>query len=759
MKEKFDVKGMSCAACQAHVNKAVSSLDGVNSCNVNLLLNSMEVDFDESKITTSMIEDAVKNAGYEAISLNTSSKSTDKSSSRLDLSSIKLITSFVFLIILMYVSMAPMFGWVLPTILEGTENALIFAFTQLILTMPIVLIYSKYFTNGFRLLFKGKPNMDSLIAIGASASLLYGIFAIYMMSYGLGHDDLELVHTYMHNLYFDSAAMILTLVSLGKYLESLSKKKTTKAIEELVNIAPKTVRLLKNGQEVIVKVETIQIGDIIVCKKGDLIGVDGKIVEGSGSIDESNITGESMPIHKKEKDLVYASTILKNGYIKIETLKRNEESSISTIIKLVEEASSSKAPISKLVDKISLYFVPTIIGLAIIDLIVWIVVGLVTKQYDFATSFNFAISMLVIACPCALGLATPLAIMVGVGKGAKNGLLIKNAEILEKAHLIKTIVFDKTGTLTEGNMNVTDFIVRKKTDAIKIKSIVYSLENLSEHPLANSIIEWGKKNNLDLISDIKEFKSIEGVGIEGKINNDLYQIGNTNVLPYELEKSIYKNEYKKFIEEGKNCLFITKSNAEIGLICLKDNIKANTIDAILELKKIGVDVVMLTGDNKEVAMSIAKEVGIDNVISEADPIKKQEVIKSFKKDEKHLIAMVGDGVNDALALTSADLSISLSKASDVAIETSDIILIRNDLLDLRNVIQLSRRIIYIIKINLFWAFIYNLIGVLIASGIFYYSFNLALNPMIASAAMSISSVLVVFSSLTINLFKVKRMTN
>lgn len=760
MKKKFDVKGMTCAACQAHVEKAVNKLDGIEVCNVSLLTNSMEVTFDENKVTIDKIEEAVKKEGYEA---NVKDKKEAKTSNNTkkdgkDFELIKLIVSFVFLFLLMYVSMGSMIGLPLPQFLDGEENALSFAFTQFILTIPTLIIYSRYFKNGFKRLIKLSPNMDTLIALGATASIVYGIFAIYMIGYGLGHQELTIVHEYMHNLYFESASMILTLVSLGKYLEGLSKKKTTKAIEKLVNLSPKKAVVLIEGKEVEVPVEEVELNSTVIVKKGDLVPVDGEIIGGSGSLDEANITGESMPVYKKEGDKVFSSTILKSGYLEIKVLKKAEDSSIATIIKLVEETSNSKAPISKLVDKISLYFVPTIIGIALITFFSFLIAGSVSREYNFADAFNFGVSILVIACPCALGLATPVAIMVGTGKGAENGLLIKNAEILEKAHNIKTVVLDKTGTITNGKMDVTNLIFDEELiSENEVINVIYNLERLSEHPLAEAMLNYVSSYERD-IKKVNNFTQIEGQGLEGTIEDNFYQIGNRKIIK-DLENSKYYNDYIRLSDEGKTCLFLTKNLAEIGLISLKDEIKENSKEAINELKKLNIDVIMLTGDNEKTANSIAKEVGIEHVISEVHPLDKQEVIKSLKKDEKHLVAMVGDGVNDALALTSADLGIAIGGGSDVAIETSDIILIKNDLLDVRNVIALSKRVMNTIKGNLFWAFFYNCIGIILATGIFYPSFGIRLNPMIGSLAMAFSSVFVVLNALTINFFKVKKDSN
>lgn len=748
MKKKFDIEGMSCAACAAHIDNAVRKVDGVKEVNVNLLSNSMEVEFDDKKCNDEKIINAVFDAGYGACEIGKKSKKKEKSkNSKRDL--IELIVSFIFLIVLMYISMGHMdtFNWPLPSFLLGMENALTFSFTQLLLTIPSIIFFRKFFINGFKNLFHLRPNMDSLIALGATASLIYGIVAIYAIGYGLGHDDNEIVMQYMHNLYFESVAMILTLVSLGKYLEGLSKKKTTKAIEELVKLTPQNAVVLRDGQELNVNINDVKVNDIVISKKGDKIPVDGEIIDGNASIDESNITGESLPIYKGKGKNVFASTIITAGFIKIKAQKVGEDTSINTIIKLVEEASNSKAPISKLVDKVSLVFVPTIISISLITFISFIIsIYCFNASYTFSDAFNFAISTLVIACPCALGLATPVAIMVGCGKGASNGLLIKNAEVLENTHYIKTIVLDKTGTITEGKPKVTDFIVFDEDK--NIKNEIYSLEKRSEHPLSNAIVEFLSGSNE---FKIDEFKSIDGVGIEGKINNNDIIIGNKKVLEIINENNFSLSAFNKLSEEGKTVLFVSKNSKIVCLIALKDTIKENSAEAIKELKKLGIKIIMLTGDNEVTAKHIANEVGINEVISEVLPQDKQKVINSLKTDSHHLVAMVGDGVNDALALTSADIGIGIGAGSEVALNSSDIVLKRSDLMDVKNALILSKRTMLTIKIGLFWAFFYNSIGVILATGIFYPSFGIKLNPMISSLTMAFSSVFVVLNALTINL--------
>lgn len=742
MKQKFNVEGMTCSACSVHVDKAVKKIDGVTYCNVNLLSNTMEVEYDENKVSNSDIEKAVKDAGYKAY------VNILKQSKKKDTSLIKLIICFSLLLILMYITMGHMVGLHLPKFLSGTSNALRYASVQLILIIPILIIYNRFFVSGYKKLFKGAPNMDSLIALGATASIIYGFFAMIRMYQGLRVLDFALVDEYRKNLYFESAGMILTLVSFGKYLESISKKKTTNAITKLIGLAPKTARVLINEEEVIIDAKDVKVDDIVIVKKGDLVPVDGIVIDGSASIEEANITGESMPVLKNKKDLVYSSTTCSAGYLKIKAVKVGEDTSISNIIKLVEEASNSKAPISKLVDKIAGIFVPVIISISIITLIVSYFI-----LKDFELSFNFAISVLVIACPCALGLATPVAIMVGTGKGAENGLLIKNAEILEKAHLVKTVVLDKTGTITEGKPKVVDYIIIDKT--VDVLAVAYTLEIMSEHPLASAICDFAKKKYSDIYECV-EYCQIDGFGISGIIDNDEYYIGNDKIFKeYNIIDNEIIHKINMLSKDGKTVLVVIKNKEVIGLFAIKDQVKPTSYQAVKALMNIGIKVVMLTGDNIDTANVIASEVGIENVIAGVFPIDKQTIIKEEMENCSGLVAMVGDGVNDALALTTADLGIAIGGGSDVALESSDIVLLRNDLLDVLNVINLSKRVLNTIKGNLFWAFFYNCIGILLATGLLY-GIGIKLNPMIGSLAMSCSSVFVVCNALTINFFKVEK---
>lgn len=745
MKLKFNVEGMTCASCQAHVSKAVEQLEGTSKVNVNLLKNTLDVEVDEAKCDASKIEDAVQKAGYKAYIPNANKKTDKLIEKNHDLA--YLIFSLVDLLVIMYFSMGHMmWGWPVPKVFNMHTNPMGFSLVQFILVLPIIFLYRKYFINGFKKLIKLSPNMDTLIAIGATFSIAYGIYCLFMIS--MGYTE---YHMY---LYFEAAGMILTLVSLGKYLEKLSKRKTTTAIEKLMDLSPKEAVVLKDNIETKVKIEEVRLGDIVVVKKGNSVPIDGKIIEGNASIDQSNITGESIPVYKTANDDVYSSTIVTAGYIKVKATKVGEDTSIANIIKLVDEASNSKAPISKLADKISGVFVPVILAIALVTFIINLIVS-----KDFQIALNFAITVIVIACPCALGLATPVAIMVGTGKGAENGLLIKNAEILEKAHHIKTVVLDKTGTITEGKPRVTDFeSFESDSDLL---SVIYSLENMSEHPLALSMIEYAKENNANLL-EVKEFKTTDGRGIEGIVNNSKYFIGNyKSVEELKLNTKELEDKVNNLSYQGKTPLLIIKDNKVVGLIAVKDEVKESSKQAISELRNKGIKVIMLTGDNRKTAEAIAKEVNVDEVISDVHPEDKQKVINSLKTNDKNLIAMVGDGVNDAPALTSADLGIAIGGGSDIAIESADIVLLRNDLLDVLNVISLSKRVINTIKLSLFWAFFYNFVCVILSTGFLYYLTDkkFMMTPMIASVAMSISSVSVVLTSLTINFFKVKKAKN
>ncbi|MDO4340570.1 MAG: heavy metal translocating P-type ATPase [Eubacteriales bacterium] len=758
MKEKFDVTGMTCSACSSRVEKCVSRLDGIQNVSVNLLTNSMQVEYDEGTLSERQIIDAVVKAGYGASPKAEHSQGAAPAAARAAASGenpaqremknmkMRLIVSFVFLVPLMYVTMGHMVGLPLPSFLEGMENAVSFAFTQFLLCLPIIYVNRKYYSKGFQTLFHLAPNMDSLIAIGSCASLVYGIFAIYRMSYGLGHGDMELVHRYYHDLYFESAAMILALITVGKYLEARSKGKTSEAITKLLDLAPKTATVERGGREIEIPVEQVQAGDIVVVRPGSSIPVDGFIIEGSTSVDEAAITGESIPVQKGENDTVIAATLNKTGFIRFKATRVGDDTTFSQIIRLVEEASSSKAPIAKIADKIAGIFVPTVMAIALVTAIVWLAVG---ATFEFALSC--AISVLVISCPCALGLATPVAIMVGTGKGAENGILIKSGEALETAHNIQSVVLDKTGTITQGKPVVTN--VETVLSEKEFLSIAAGLEEKSEHPLAEAILEYTKKKKI-VPAGVEEFLSVPGRGVKGKIKGRWYFAGNRRMME-EQGISLGKNAERLDVlaDEGKTPMLFADEKRILGILSVADVVKPTSREAVRQLKEQGIEVIMLTGDNKRTAEAIRKELDIDTVIAEVLPQDKEREIAKLKEQGK-TVAMIGDGINDAPALARADVGLAIGAGTDVAIESADIVLMKNDLLDAVTAIRLSKAVIRNIKQNLFWAFFYNSLGIPVAAGVFYHAFGLKLNPMIGAAAMSMSSIFVVTNALRLKRFRV-----
>lgn len=751
MKQKFDVMGMTCSACSAHVEKSVKGLSGINDVNVNLLQNTMVVDFDDSKLKEDDIIKAVVDGGYNAVVKGKTQQSVEAKevTSEIDSMKFRLIVSFAFLIPLMYISMGHMMGFPLPSFFHGTQNAVTFAFTQLLLTIPIVYVNRKYYIVGFKTLFKGSPNMDSLIAIGSSAAIVYGVFAIYNIGYGLGHNDIDMVSHYSMDLYFESAAMILALITCGKYLEAKSKGKTSDAIKKLIDLAPKQATVVRDNKEVVIAVEDVVVGDIIVVKPGQSIPVDGIIVEGNSSVDESALTGESIPVEKNVNDKVIGATINKSGYFKFKALKVGDDTTLSQIVQLVEEASSSKAPIAKLADKVSGIFVPIVITIAVISTIVWLLLG-----YPFSFALSIGIAVLVISCPCALGLATPTAIMVGTGKGAENGILIKSAESLEIAHTINTVVLDKTGTITEGKPKVTDILLFDKLNEKELLTIAASVEKQSEHPLADAIVEKAVQDNIALV-EINNFEAISGQGVIGEFDNKKIIAGNLKMMQnYNIDISKHTQTSNELAEKGKTPLYFAIDNKLVGIIAVADVIKQTSKQAIDEFKNMGIDVVMLTGDNKKTAEAIRQQLGITKVIAEVMPQDKEKEIRNIQSESKK-VAMIGDGINDAPALARADVGIAIGAGTDVAIESADIVLIKSDLLDAVTAVQLSKSVIKNIKENLFWAFFYNSIGIPLAAGVFYPILNWKLNPMFAAAAMSLSSVCVVTNALRLKSFKPK----
>ena len=750
MNKKFNVIGMTCSACSASVEKAVKKLEGINSVNVNLLTNSMIVDYDEEISNENKIIEAVTSAGYGASIFNKNEvKINDKINIQDEIKEMKkrLIISFIFLIPLMYISMGHMIGLSLPSLLSGLENAISYGMTQFLLALVIVYVNRKYYQVGFKTLLKGSPNMDTLIAIGSSAGMIYGIFAIYRMGYGLGVQDFNLVEKYHMDLYFESAAMILALINLGKYLEKKSKGKTSEAITKLMNLAPKTANVVRSNKEITISIDDVIKDDIVIVKPGESVPVDGVIIEGGSFIDQSAITGESIPIEKNIGDKVIAATINKNGYFKFKAEKVGDDTTLAQIITLVEDASSSKAPIAKLADKISGIFVPIVILISIISTIIWLIVG---QSFEFSLSIGIAV--LVISCPCALGLATPVAIMVGTGKGAENGILIKSAEALEIAHTIQTVVLDKTGTITEGKPKVTDIIVSSDINKNELLKIAASIEKPSEHPLSEAIIERAKKENINLLK-VDNFISITGKGIKAEINKKVYYAGNLSLMKEnDIDCSSVYEASSNLSEKGKTPLYFSDENKLLGVIAVADTIKSTSKKAIKEFKNMGIDVVMLTGDNKKTAEAIRKELNIDKVIAEVLPQDKEKEVRRIQESGKK-VAMIGDGINDAPALARADVGIAIGAGTDIAIESADIVLMKSDLLDGVTTIKLSKAVIKNIKENLFWAFFYNSIGIPLAAGVFYNILGWKLNPMFGAFAMSLSSVCVVLNALRLRFFK------
>lgn len=754
MKEKYRITGMTCSACSSFVENSVKKIDGVEHVEVNLLSQSMNVDYDESKVDQSKIINAVTSGGYGAEPEGKNGP-VQKTEVKDDLKEMKqrVIYSFVFMILLMYVSMSVMFTYPIPSFFVGHENALILVLTQFLLVLPIVYLNRQYFIRGFRSLFKGHPNMDTLIAIGSGASLVYSLFVFYEMAFAYGHMDMNAMNNhFVHDLYFESAGMILTLITFGKYLEARSKRKTTDAISKLIDLSPKQALVIKDGQEVMVPVEELMIGDIVLVKPGQSIPSDGIVVEGYSYVDESMLTGESMPVEKHVDDKVIGATMNKQGAFKFKVTTTNENSTLSKIISLVEEASNSKAPMASLADKVSSIFVPTVMVIAAVAFVVWLLVG---KTFSFSLSIGIAV--LVISCPCALGLATPVAIMVGTGKAAENGILIRNATGLENAHKVDHIVLDKTGTITEGKPRVSDIVSDRLTKK-ELLAIVVALEKTSEHPLALAFKEEGEKLGAATLS-VTDFEAKTGFGITGNIEGTAYSIGNIRLME---QLGIHENAYTKRAEalakSGKTVMYVAKDTEVIGITAVFDHIKESSYHAIDELHRLGIKITMLTGDNRLSANALKDQLHLDEIIAEAMPEDKEKKIRQLQA-EHHFVAMVGDGINDAPALSSADVGIAIGAGSDIAIDSADVILMKSDLNDVVTTIALSNKVVRNIKQNLFWAFFYNCIGIPLAAGLLYPMFQLKLNPMFGALAMSLSSVCVVTNALRLRFFKATTIEN
>lgn len=752
MKQKFDVTGMTCSACSAHVEKSVSKLEGVQCVNVNLLQNSMVVEYDDNALGTTDIIHAVESGGYGAsVQGGNKTQEAPKNVAAEEMHHMKrrLIASFCFLIPLFYISMGHMMGAPLPAILLGDENVMIFALTQLFLTIPVLIINKKYYVVGFKALWNRAPNMDSLIALGSAASVVYSVFAIYSMAYAMGHGDLMTAHHYGMELYFESAAMILTLITVGKYMETRSKGKTSEAISKLMDLAPKTATVLRDGVEQEIPVEEVVTGDTIIVKPGQRIPVDGKIIEGFSAVDESAITGESIPVEKQVGDTVIGATVNKSGYFRMTATRVGKDTTLSQIIALVEEAGASKAPIAKLADKVSGVFVPVVITIAVLAAAIWFVAG--NQPFSFALSIGIAV--LVISCPCALGLATPTAIMVGTGKGAEYGILVKSAESLEIAHQVQTVVLDKTGTLTEGKPVVTDVVLAKGILRNRLLKQAAAVEALSEHPLAEAIVAYAKEKEVPF-EKAENLTATAGQGVEADVAGKHILAGNLKMMQ---ERGIQLGEWEakavELAEAGKTPLFFAENETFLGIVALADTLKPTSKAAVDAFHQMGIEVVMLTGDNKRTAEAIAKELDIQ-VIAEVLPQDKEREVRRLQEQGKK-VAMIGDGINDAPALMRADVGVAIGAGTDVAMESADIILMKSDLMDAVTAIELSHATIRNIKENLFWAFFYNACGIPLAAGVFYPLLEWKLNPMFAAAAMSFSSAFVVGNALRLRLFRPK----
>ena len=812
MKERYHISGMTCSACSSHVEKAANKLEGVEKASVNLLTETMEIEYDESKVQRDSIIQAVEKAGYGAELLaagghtqdgNTQSGAptdgeagqTAYKSKGADRTSVqrkaereahamkwRLGISIAFLLPLMYVAMFHMyhewFGLPIPPFvhryLHGTENAMTYAMTQFILLLPILYVNRKFFSVGFKTLGHLAPNMDSLIALGASAAIGYGIFAMYRISYALGHADMAVVEQYSHDLYFESAGMILTLITVGKYLESRSKGKTSEAITKLMDLSPKTaIRLTADGREEEIPTEALRAGDIFLVKPGSLIPVDGTVLEGTSSVDEAAITGESIPVEKQPGTKVVSATVNKAGFLKCSADRVGEDTTLSQIVRLMEEASASKAPIAQLADKVAGVFVPIVMGIALVTLAVWLLAG---AGAEFAISS--AIAVLVISCPCALGLATPVAIMVGTGVGASHGILIKSGEALQRAKEVDTVVLDKTGTITSGQLHVTQigcYVSDMTLDTLA--GIAAALEKKSEHPLAEAVVEYAQRMQLKL-PEIKDFQAVFGRGVEGtltdgkaeagtqsgrlsspvkagtrfRVGNRAYLEENGVKIPEEVLEGL-----EQIAAEGKTPLLVAAEGRLLGSIAVADTVKPGASVAINQLRKLGIHVVMLTGDNKRTAEAVREELGIEEAVAEVLPQDKEKKIRELQAAGRK-VAMVGDGINDAPALAAADVGMAIGAGTDVALESADIVLMKSDLRDAVTAVRLSRAVIRNIKQNLFWAFFYNAIGIPLAAGVWYPLFQIKLNPMFGAAAMSLSSIFVVGNALRLRGFRAGKET-
>lgn len=749
-KQLLDITGMSCSACSSRIEKVVNKMQGVEQMNVNLLKNNAHVTFDESVVDEKAIIARIEKLGFgarvHAANVAAPVPQQDTAAQEMEEMRQRLIGSLLFAGLVFYQHMGRMWGWPLPSFILGQENELINALLQMLWCIPVLFIDRKYFIHGVRNLLSGAPNMDSLIAVGSGASFIYGLYSVFGMAYAFGHNRLDLLPGFADALYFEASAVILALVTVGKFMEARAKSHTSDAIKALMNLTPKTALVERHGLQGEIPVEEVVTGDVLIVKSGASVPVDGKIIEGSAALDESALTGESLPVDKTIGDKVIGGTINRSGYFKMEATAIGADTALAKIIALVDEATSSKAPIAKLADKVSGYFVPAVIGIAVLAAVVWLALG---ASWHFA--LTIAISVLVISCPCALGLATPTAIMVGTGRGAKSGILIKSATALETAHKIDTVILDKTGTITAGKPVVTDILPIKITEN-ELLAFAAGLEKLSEHPLGEAIVAAAEAKQL-VLPEAGNYKQIPGQGVTAELSGAECAAGNLKLLEaLNVDVSSLMERYDKLAAQGKTPLYFIRAGELLGCIAVADTVKPTSREAIGKLQAMGLRVLMVTGDNQATAEAIRAQVGVDEAVAQVLPQDKEAVIRKLQQ-EGHIVAMVGDGINDAPALARADIGIAIGAGTDIAIEAADMVLIKSDLLDVAKAICLSRSVMTNIKENLFWAFIYNAVGIPFAAGVFYTAFGWLLNPLIAAAAMSCSSVSVVTNALRLRFIK------
>lgn len=749
-KQLLDITGMSCSACSSRIEKVVNRMQGVEQMSVNLLKNNAHVTFDESVVDEKAIIARIEKLGFgakvHAANVAAPVPQQDTAAQEMEEMRQRLIGSLIFAGLVFYQHMGRMWGWPLPSFILGQENELINALLQMLWCIPVLFIDRKYFIHGVRNLLSGAPNMDSLIAVGSGASFIYGLYSVFGMAYAFGHNRLDLLPGFADALYFEASAVILALVTVGKFMEARAKSHTSDAIKALMNLTPKTALVERHGLQGEIPVEEVVTGDVLIVKSGASVPVDGKIIEGSAALDESALTGESLPVDKTIGDKVIGGTINRSGYFKMEATAIGADTALAKIIALVDEATSSKAPIAKLADKVSGYFVPAVIGIAVLAAVVWLALG---ASWHFA--LTIAISVLVISCPCALGLATPTAIMVGTGRGAKSGILIKSATALETAHKIDTVILDKTGTITAGKPVVTDILPIKITEN-ELLAFAAGLEKLSEHPLGEAIVAAAEAKQL-VLPEAGNYKQIPGQGVTAELAGAECAAGNLKLLDaLNVDVSSLMERYDKLAAQGKTPLYFVRAGELLGCIAVADTVKPTSREAIGKLQAMGLRVLMVTGDNQATAEAIRAQVGVDEAVAQVLPQDKEAVIRKLQQ-EGHIVAMVGDGINDAPALARADIGIAIGAGTDIAIEAADMVLIKSDLLDVAKAICLSRSVMTNIKENLFWAFIYNAVGIPFAAGVFYTAFGWLLNPLIAAAAMSCSSVSVVTNALRLRFIK------